>query len=312
MTQVARVELPPTGLGTAPLGGLFAPLNADAALATLRAAWACGIRYFDTAPHYGVGLAEERLGAFLQEVPREDIVVSTKVGRLLLPADYDVDGAEGFYGTPRRVRKLDYSRDGVLRSFEDSLGRLGVDRIDVVFVHDPDDCVDQALTEAVPALLELRDQGLVGAVGAGMNQTPALERFVREADVDCILVAGRLTLLDRSAADSLLPLAHERGVAVVVGGVFNSGILANPGAGAMFNYAQAPPEVIARARHLEKICDKFGVPLAVAARQYPMRHPGVTSVVVGAGTPDEALAAAAMTDVAIPDELWGELESARA
>ncbi len=204
--------------GAAPIGGLFAPVSDAAAAATLEAAWAAGIRAFDTAPHYGVGLSEQRLGRFLRQQPRDDFVVCTEVGRLLAAADGDVQGADGFYDTPPLTRVRDYSRDGVLASLEASLARLGTGRIDIVLIHDPDEHAAQALDGAYPALAELRAAGVIGAIGVGMNQAPLLEWFVRRADLDCVLVAGRYSLLDGSAAASLLPECQRRGVAVLAGG----------------------------------------------------------------------------------------------
>ncbi|NJP30346.1 aldo/keto reductase, partial [Microbispora sp. SCL1-1] len=199
------------GLGTAPLGGLFAPVSDEQAEHALDAAWQAGIRYFDTAPHYGSGLAEERLGCFLRGLPADaagQAVVSTKIGRVLVPGRGE---EEGFVGRTGFVRVRDYSREGVLRSLDDSLKRTGLDRFDLVFIHDPDDYWEQAAGQAYPALAELRDQGVIGAIGAGMNQAPMLTRFVRETDLDAVLVAGRYTLLDRSAAEELLPECQRRG-----------------------------------------------------------------------------------------------------
>jgi len=293
--------------GGAPLGGLFGPVSDDQARSTLEAAWHVGIRTFDTAPHYGVGLSESRLGSFAAERQRGEIVISTKVGRLLVETDDVVEGAEGFYGTPQLRRVRDYSRDGVRRSIEQSCARLRVDRLDVALVHDPEDYFKQALDDSLPALVELRDEGIVGAVGVGMNEAPMLARFVREADVDCVLVAGRWSLLDRSAGAELLPLCAQRGVGVLVGGVFNSGILADPRPGARYDYNPAAPALLDRARRLREICARHGVQLRVAAIQFPFRHPAVTAVVVGARSKDEITADVADFDHDVPDELWAEL-----
>ncbi|MGA8460077.1 MAG: aldo/keto reductase, partial [Streptosporangiaceae bacterium] len=236
--------------GGAPIGGLFAPVDDDAAQATLEAAWDAGIRAFDTAPHYGVGLSERRIGRFLAGRPRGDYVLSTKVGRLLESADGDVDGAEGYFGTPRLARVRDYSRDGVLASLEASLGRLGVDRIDIALIHDPDDHGPEALDGAYPALAELRAEGVIGAVGAGMNQVEMLEWFLPRADLDCVLVAGRYTLLDTRAAASLFPECQRRGVGVLAAGVFNSGVLVDPAPGATYDYLPAADDVMDRARRI--------------------------------------------------------------
>ncbi|MBX6386156.1 MAG: aldo/keto reductase [Microbispora sp.] len=293
------------GLGTAPLGGLFAPVSEEQAERALAAAWEAGIRYFDTAPHYGTGLAEERLGRFLRNLPggAAEAVVSTKVGRVLVPGEGE---EEGFPGRTGYVRVRDYSRDGVLRSLDDSLRRTGLDRFDLVFIHDPDDYWEQAAGQAYPALAELRDQGVIGAIGAGMNQAEMLTRFVRETDLDAILVAGRYTLLDRSAAVELLPECERRGVAVIVGGVFNSGVLAG---GTTYDYEAAPPEVLERARELERVCASYGVPLPAAALGFPHRHPAVTTVLFGARSAEEVREDLDLAATPIPDELWRELET---
>lgn len=292
--SIAQVPLGRTGLpvtrlmfGAAPIAGLFAPVPADDARATLEAAWTSGIRAFDTAPHYGAGLSEQRLGAFLRERPRAEFVLSTKVGRRLVPADGDVEGAEGFYGTPRFSRVRDYSRDGVLASLEDSLARLGLDRIDIALIHDPDEHGAQALDGAYPALAELRAAGTVGAIGLGMNQTAMLEWFIRRADLDCVMVAGRYTLLDRGAAHTLFPLCREREVAVLAAGVFNSGVLADPSPGATYDYTAADPELIARVTRIRTLCERHGLPIGAAALQFTLAHPAVTAAVVGARSPQE-------------------------
>lgn len=303
------VSVSRVGLGTAPLGGLFSAVGGRQAAETLEAAWAAGIRYFDTAPHYGAGLAEQRLGAFLSGAghPRAEITVSTKVGRLLVPGE-PAPGDEAFHGAPGLVRVRDYSAEGVYRSLVESLGRSGLDAFDVVFIHDPDDCWEQAVTGAYPALARLRDEGVVRAIGAGMNQTAMLTRFVTETDLDCVLVAGRYSLLDRSAADELLPACAEREVGVLVGGVFNSGILANLAPDAMYDYAPAPEAVLRHARALGERCAEYGVPLAAAALRFPLRHPAVTGVVVGARSAQEITVNAAHASTTIPEELWPELD----
>ena len=225
----------PLVFGGAPIGGLYAPVSDEAAAGTLAAAWEAGIRAFDTAPHYGVGVSERRLGSFPAGRRRDEFTVCTKVGRRLVPADGEVQGEDGFYDIPPLTRVRDYSRDGVRRSREESLERLGLDRVDIVLVHDPDDFMEQAADQAYPALAELRAQGTVRAVGAGMNSATALAWLVERCDLDCVLAAGRCTLLDDSAAASLFPLCQRRGIAVLAGGVFNSGILAGPGDGATYD-----------------------------------------------------------------------------
>ena len=300
--------------GGAAIGNLFAAVTDDDARAAVDAAWDGGIRFFDTAPHYGLGLSERRLGAALRGRPRDEYVISTKVGRLLEQSPPSVRGgrdSEGFDVPAALVRRFDYSADGVRRSLEASLGRLGLDRVDLALIHDPDAHGVQALREAYPALDRLRAEGVVRAIGVGMNQTELLTRFVRETDVDVVLVAGRYTLLDRSAADSLLPAAVERGVSVIVGGVFNSGLLAAPAPDATYDYAAAPGSLISRALRLQEICAAFGVPLRAAAARFPLAHPAVASVLIGARNAAEVADAVALRGLDIPPELWESLATAR-
>lgn len=293
--------------GGAPIGGLYTPVSDEAAAATLQAAWDAGIRAFDTAPHYGVGLSEWRIGDFLAGRPRAEFVVSTKVGRRLVPAAGPVDGAERFYDTPALSRVRDYSTDGTLRSLEDSLRRLRLDRADIALIHDPDDHMAEALDGAYPALARLRADGTVGAIGVGVNSVSVAEWFAARCDLDCLLVAGRYTLLDDSAAASLFPLCRARGVAVLAAGVFNSGILADPAEGARYDYTPAAPAVLARARRIAEVCARYDVPVAAAALRYVLRHPAVTAAVVGARTADEIRADTGYLAHTIPEALWADL-----
>ena len=295
--------------GGAAIGGLYAPVSHEAAAATLQSAWDAGIRAFDTAPHYGAGLSEQRIGGFLAGCPRAEFVVSTKVGRLLVPADGPVDGAEQFYGTPAFSRVRDYSADGTLRSLDESLRRLRLDRTDIALIHDPDDHTAEALDGAYPALARLRADGTVGAIGVGVNSVSVAEWFIARCELDCVLVAGRYTLLDDSAAASLFPLCLARGVQVLAAGVFNSGILADPADGARYDYAPAAPAVLARARRIAEVCARYGVPVAAAALRYVLRHPAVTAAVVGARSAEEIRADAGYLGFPIPDALWAELDS---
>jgi len=307
---VGAVRVTRLALGCAPLAGLYEPVSDDAAQQALAAAWDAGIRTFDTAPLYGLGVSERRLGAALARWPREEITLCTKVGRVLEPRTGPAsESSRQFPGAPPLEPRFDFSRDGVLRSFEASLERLGVERVDIVHIHDPDDHMEVALGEAYPALEELRAQGLVRAIGAGMNQAPALTRFVRETDVDCVLLAGRYTLLDRSALADLLPACERRGVAVIAGAVLNSGILAG---GGRYDYAPAPPELAARARRQAAICERHGVPLTAAALQFPLSHPAVACVLVGARSAAEVEQDARLFARPIPDALWEELSAAEA
>ena len=276
------------------------------------AAWAGGVRYFDTAPHYGLGLAESRLGRALAELPRDDYIVSTKVGRLLVPSperagELDDDG----FIVPAATRRVwDFSRDGILRSVDASLDRLGLNDIDVLYLHDPDDHWLEASTTGMDALIELREQGVTHAIGAGMNQSAMLTEFVRRCDVDIVMLAGRYTLLDQSALGDLLPLALDRGIGVVAAGVYNSGLLALPDVpdDAHYEYRAAPPELIARAREIAAICRRHGVTLPDVALQFPLRHPAVISAVVGARDGAQVEASIERAAVEIPEELWSELE----
>ena len=306
-----RVAVTALALGCAPLAGLFTAVGEEQAEATVEAALNAGIRTFDTAPHYGAGVSERRLGRALAGRAGDDVVVCTKVGRLLLDRDApaSVRRATLFAEDSGRDQRFDFSRDGVLRSLEASLERLGRDRVDVVHVHDPDapEHLEQAIAEAAPALAALRDEGVIGAVGAGMNDAAPLARLVREADLDCVLVAGRWTLLDQSAGEELLPLCAERGVAVLAAGVFNSGILAAPHDGATYDYEPAPPALLARARRIAAVCGRHGVSLPAAALAFARRHPAVASVVVGARSPQEVEANRRAFDGPVPDAVWPDL-----
>jgi D-threo-aldose 1-dehydrogenase len=297
------------GLGCAPIGNLYEPVTDDEAHAVVRTAHEEGLRFFDTAPLYGHGLSERRLGAAIASLPRESLTVATKVGRLLV-ADKP-GGAEGtiFADVPAVHPVFDFSADGVQRSLEASLERLGLDRVDIVHVHDPDNHAEEALAGAFPTLRRWRDEGVVAAIGAGMNQAPMLARFVREAGVDCVLLAGRYTLLDQSGLDELLPLCEREGVSVFAAGVFNSGLLANPSPGAPFNYAPAPSEVVERARQLAAVCARHDVPLTAAALQFAGAHPAVTCVLTGVRSVEELHSNIADFERRIPPDLWSDLRA---
>ena len=297
------------GLGCAQLGNLYRAMSDETAAAIVDAAWSHGVRYFDTAPHYGLGLSERRLGAALAGRPRDEYVLSTKVGRLLTenPAYAGERDTEGFDVPATLVRQRDYSRDGVLRSLESSMTRLGVDRIDIAFVHDAENHVEEALAGAIPALIELRDQGVLSGIGLGMNFADVLATFVRRSDVDTIMVAGRYTLLEQPALDELLPLCVSRGVSVMAAGVFNSGILASHTPGSTYNYADAPAALVDKARRIAAVCDRFGVELPAAAIALPAVHPAVRSVVLGASSVSQVSANASRAAVAVPPALWQAL-----
>jgi D-threo-aldose 1-dehydrogenase len=323
-----RIPLGRTGLevtrlafGGASIGGLFKWVEDDDAIGVIRHAWSLGVRYFDTAPLYGYGASERRIGRALADRPRDDFVLSTKVGRLVretsaLPPDADVDrqlldGREDAYYVVRApVRMMfDYSADGVRRSLEESLERLGLDRIDVALIHDPDDHWAEAIDGAWPALERLRAEGVIRAVGVGMNQSAMLARFARETDMDVFLLAGRYTLLDQGALDELLPICVERGIAVLVGGVMNSGVLADPRPGARFDYRPAPPAVVERARRIGQTCDRHSVPLRAAAMQFPLAHPAVVSLVAGVRSTEHLDEYPALLRFPTPTELWQELKA---
>jgi D-threo-aldose 1-dehydrogenase len=302
------LEVTRLGLGTAPLGGMYEAVSDEQARAAVDAAWAAGLRFFDTAPLYGHGQAERRLGAGLRDRPRDAYVLSTKVGRLLR-AQASADPGGIFVDPPPQHPVFDFSEEAALTSFRESLERLGLDRVDVLHIHDPDDHHDEAIAGAYRALDLLRAEGRVRAVGAGMNQAAMLARFAREGRFDCFLLAGRFTLLDQSGLDELLPLCRREGIAVIAGGAFNSGILADPRPGAHYNYLPAPPELVERALRLAEVCDRHGVPLAAAAIQFPLRHPAVASVLVGARSAAEVEEDVRLFRWEVPDELWADLRS---
>jgi D-threo-aldose 1-dehydrogenase len=306
LVALGRTELAVTslGLGCAPLGGLYEAVPAKQARAVLERAWGLGLRFFDTAPLYGSGLSERRLGEFLQTRPRTEFVVSTKVGRLLRP-----DGApdRAFPGNYALLPVFDFSYDGALRSLEQSLERLGLDRIDIVHIHDPDDFFDQAATGAYRALERLRDENVVGAIGVGMDQTRLLTRFARETDIDCVLLAGRYTLLDAGALEELLPVCLDRGVAVIAAGVLNSGILGTGGSPPMFDYAPAPEAIRERVGRFQRVCARWGVPVTAPALQFPFGHPAIDCELVGCRSIGELDENLGLLELELPAGLWSEL-----
>jgi D-threo-aldose 1-dehydrogenase len=305
------VDVTTFGFGAAGIGNLYTEVTDADAEAALQAAWDAGVRYFDTAPHYGLGLSERRIGKFLAGVPRDSYVVSTKVGRLLEPADGVGMDDQGF-AVPRNFRRvLDYSADGVRRSLESSLDRLGLDRVDILLIHDPDEHWEQASGEGFPALVALREQGVVGAIGVGMNQWEMPARFVRETSIDVVMLAGRYTLLEQTAAGEFLPLCAERGVSVLAAGVFNSGLLARPTIpeNPKYNYEDAPADLVRRARRIAAVCERHGVTLPQAAVQFVLRHPTTASVVLGVKSADQAVRNAALFAEPVPEGLWDDLHA---
>jgi D-threo-aldose 1-dehydrogenase len=309
------------GFGGASIGGLYRAVEDADAHTAVRGAWDLGIRYFDVAPLYGYGRAERRMGRALATAPRDAFVLSTKVGRIAylpdaIPGGADVDrqmadGQADAYYHPRPAERMvfDYSYDGVLRSVEDSLRRLGLERIDILYIHDPDAHWQQAMGGAYPALERLRSDGVVGAIGAGMNQAEMLARFAREGDFDAFLVAGRYTLLDQSALAELLPLCVEKHIAVAIGGVMNSGLLADPRPGSTFDYRPVDSARLQRALRLREVCEHHGVPLKAAAVQFVLAHPAVASVVAGVRSVEHLEEYPELMRLPIPGALWEELRA---
>jgi D-threo-aldose 1-dehydrogenase len=307
-----KPRLTELSLGCAQLGNLYRAISDEQARATVDAAWLEGIRYFDTAPHYGLGLSERRLGAALKARPRGEYVLSTKVGRRLEPRhDTHLRDDEGFDVPATHRRVWDFSRDGVLRSLEESLLRLGVDRVDIVYLHDPDEHYREALATAYPALEELRGQGVVGAIGAGMNQTKMLTDFARHTDMDLLMLAGRYTLLEQGALHDLLPVCEQRGIGIVAAGVFNSGLLADsrPADDSKYNYADAPRELVRRAQRIADVCAAHKTSLPAAALAFPLAHPSVLSVCVGARSREQIERNARLHRAGVPGSLWAELKA---
>jgi D-threo-aldose 1-dehydrogenase len=319
----AQLQFTELGFGSAPLGNLYRPMTEKEARATLDAAWTVGCRYYDTAPLYGLGLSETRLNGFFRAKPREQYLVSTKIGRLLelcSPAERSRQGA--FFETPSRRERFDYSYDGVKRSLEFSLERLGLDHIDIVYAHDVD-AVTHGSTEAADirirelmeggykALVELRDSGAVKAIGAGVNEWQIAEKLARMGDFDAFLLAGRYTLLEQDALETFLPYCVERNIGVVIGGPFNSGILATgPKPGARYNYEPAPREVLNKVAAIAEICKAHGVKLPEAALRFSLSHPAIVSTIPGAQKPGEVRRNADMLAKKIPPMLWRDLKAA--
>ena len=308
------------GFGSAPLGNLYRAISEEEAAAVLNAAWDAGVRYFDTAPLYGLGLAETRLNHFLRDKPRDDYVLSTKIGRLFTTATPETrDGIGKWFEVPSRNEVYDYTYDGVMRSVEFSLERLGVDRVDILYAHDLDvfnhgswPQVQTHLAELMDggyrALRDLRDEGVIAGFGAGVNETKPCVWLMEHGDFDLFLLAGRYTLLEQTALDEMLPMAAEKGVGVVIGGPYNSGVLATgPVEGAFYNYDPAPREILERVGRIEAICKNHKTRLVDAAFQFPLRHPAVVSVIPGGQGQGEMASNLAASQAEIPRDLWAEL-----
>jgi D-threo-aldose 1-dehydrogenase len=311
------------GFGTAPLGNMYRPLTEKEARATLDAAWNAGCRYYDTAPLYGLGLSETRLNGFLRAKPRESYLVSTKVGRILeLSTPHLRTRRDQFFEVPSRIERFNYSYDGVMRSLEFSLERLGLDHIDIVYAHDVDisthgseEAANQHIKELMAggykALLKLRESGAVKAIGAGINDWEIAEKLARAGDFDCFLLAGRYTLLEQEALESFLPYCVEKKIGVVVGGPFNSGILATgPKQGAFYNYKPASKAILERVAQIQTICAGHGVKLPEAAIRFPLSHPAIVSVIPGGQKASEVRRNGEMLAAKIPAALWRDLKSA--
>lgn len=316
------IELTNMGFGGVPIGNLYRSLSDQEAQETLTATWESGIRYFDTAPQYGHGLSEQRMGEFFKQHPRDSYVISTKVGRILEPCKPGEQNTETFFDIPNYKVVYDYSYDGVMRSYEESLKRLQMDHVDILYVHDVDifthgskEASDQRIEEFLnggyQALCELRDAGDVKAIGAGVNDWEVCETLALRGDFDLFLLAGRYTLLEQEALNSFLPLCEQKNIGIILGGPFNSGILATgPVEGAKYNYADAPAEILDRVREIETLCKKYQVPLPSAAIQFPLLHPSVCSVIPGGRTPLEVQRNVESLQIDIPDELWSDLRDA--
>ena len=319
----AELQFTELGFGAAPLGNMYRPLTEKEARATLDTAWNIGCRYYDTAPLYGLGLSETRLNGFLRAKPRDGYLISTKIGRLLeLSTPERRTRQDQFFEVPARTERFDYSYDGVMRSLEFSLERLGLDHIDIVYAHDVDtfthgskEAADQRIKELMSggykALLKLRESGAIKAIGAGINEWEIAERLARAGDFDIFLLAGRYTLLEQEALESFLPYCVEKKIGVTIGGPFNSGILATgPKPGAYYNYKPAPKAILDRVGKIQAICAEHKVKLAEAAIRFPLSHPAIVSVIPGGQKPSEVRRNGEMLSVKIPTALWRDLKAA--
>ena len=308
VTLKSGLQIPEFGIGTSPFGGLFASVSESAVADVISTSMELGLNYFDTAPHYGMGSAEVRLGRNINHLPRSSFVVSTKVGRLIVPSEKaDDPGWENSTAAVERI--FDFSAAGIERSLLESLERLKMESVEMVFIHDPDGAADQAISEAYPVLERLRAEGIVKTIGIGITSNEIPTRFINETDIDVVLIALKYTLLDQSAGAELLPTALRKGVSVIAGGVFNSGILTNPKAGATFNYEPASPEVLARAQKIEKFFLERGVSLAQAALQFPMQHPAISAILVGCRSADEVTTNVALYNREIDSHIWREFDT---
>ncbi len=309
------------GFGGAPLGNMHRALSEEDAQATLRAALDAGVTYFDTAPLYGHGLSEIRFGEALRSLPRESYQLSTKIGRYLEPCAPGEEDAGIFVDVPHVRPVYDYSYDGVMRSYEESLKRMGADAVDILYIHDvdiwthgskeaSDRRIEEVMSGGYKAMEALKASGDITAIGAGVNEWEVCQRLTELGDFDCFLLAGRYTLLEQAALNSFLPICEERNIGIVLGGPYNSGILATGAVeGAIYNYHPAPPEILARVAAIGRVCDAHGVSMASAALQFPLAHPAVVSVIPGAVSPDEVTRNIATLEAEIPGAFWDDLKS---
>jgi D-threo-aldose 1-dehydrogenase len=317
-----RIDFTELGFGTAPLGNLYRAVSEEDAQDVLQAAWDSGCRFFDTAPLYGLGLSETRLNHFLRTKPRDEYVLATKTGRLLeVCKPEERTGIGKFFDTPTRRERFDYSYDGVMRSFEFSLERLGVDRVDILHVHDlcifthgtkeaSDQRIEEFMSSGYHAMISLRDQGVIKAIGGGINEWEVCQTLTERGDFDLFLLAGRYTLLEQEALTSFFPLCKQRGVGIIIGGPYNSGILATgPKPGAFYNYSEAPKEILDRVARIESVCQSHNVPMVEAALQFPLLHEVVVSVIPGGQAVKEVKQNAANLSATIPGALWRDLKA---
>lgn len=315
------LKLSEMGFGGAPLGNMHRALSEEEAQATLRAAVDAGVTYFDTAPLYGHGLSEMRLGEALRNLPRESYQLSTKIGRYLEPCEAGQEDAGIFVDVPHNRTVYDYSYDGVMRSYEQSLKRMGLDSIDILYIHDvdiwthgskeaSDRRIEEVMSGGYKAMEKLRASGAIQAIGAGVNEWEVCQRLTELGDFDCFLLAGRYTLLEQKALDSFLPICVDRNIGIVLGGPYNSGILATGAIeGAVYNYHPAPPDILERVAAIGRVCGAHGVAMASAALQFPLAHPAVVSVIPGAMSPDEVNRNIATLEAEIPSAFWSDLKS---
>lgn len=307
-----KLHISRVGLGGAPLGNLYNAVSEEQALATVERALQLGFKHIDTAPFYGLGMSEGRVGRALQGHRREEYTLSTKVGRVLVPSEEKEINPSYWVEAPKMKAVFDFSAEGTRKSLERSRKRLKMDKFDVLLLHDCDDYVEDALRYSYPVLSKLRERGEVDAIGAGLNSYSTALRLARREPFDCFLLAGRYTLLEQGAMDEFLPFCHDNKIGVIMGGVFNSGILASdPSEGAKYNYADASPEVLEKTRRIKQVCDAYGIQLLAAALQFVLANPNVTSVIPGCRSPEEVEGNSAALRQRIPSGLWDELKSKR-